>query len=134
VSDRQIAKNRWHRAVSAYVRTTLRKVGISVDEEAAQFALGGNLALSGQAEEYIRRICNEALDRRHELARTWEAEHPGVNPFPPSFPERCLKLVREALTACYEDDGTPAYHLERLKLMCERELELDPATTESPEE
>lgn len=134
MSDRQIAKSRWHRGVSAYLRVTLRRVGISLDEEAAQFSLGGLTPLTGQAKEFIEQVCGEALTQRRDLMAAWEQAHPGVNPYPPSFPERALRIVREALTATYTEEGDPAYHLERLRVMCEKELEIDPSTTEPPEE
>jgi len=134
MSDRQIAKNRFHKGLTAYLRRTLRKVGVSLDEEMAQFALGGVQPFAGEPDRYMIEVINQTFANKVNLMKQWATDNPKRNPYPPSFPERALKLVRDALHECYADDGSPVYHLEKLKIMCEAELSTDPVTIDVPEE
>jgi hypothetical protein len=110
-------------------------VGVSFDEEAAQFALGGNVPFRGAVDPHVRAVVNGVLMSRHKLIETWEKEHPGKNPYPRSFPERALKLLREALEESYrEGGGSPQIQLTLLINMCEKELDAGPVSVASPDE
>lgn len=134
MSDRQIAKNRFHRGVSSYLRRYLRRAGLSLDEEMAQFALGGVKVFTGIPDDVMSQAVDRALTNRFNLMTQWEAENPGKNPFPPSFPERILKLAREALQQEYDDDGSPVALLQLIIQKCLNELETEPITSEGSEE
>lgn len=128
MSDRQIAKNRFHRGLSAYLRRTLRKSGVALDEEMAQFVLGGVEPFSSQVSESLLNAVNQTFAIRRELMTQWEHDNPGKRPYAPSFPERVLPIVREAIRQSLADDGNPAYLLEQLVVMCVKELEASPVS------
>jgi hypothetical protein len=134
VSDRSLAKNRFHKGLTTHLRATLRRVGVSLDEEMAQFTLGGIAPFSGEPSEFVDEAVNETLGRRRELMAQWEKDNPNKKPYPPSIPERVLKLVNTALTECYSDEGTPVLWLEQIKGLCERELDSGPLTNDTIEE
>lgn len=130
MSDRQIAKNRFHKGLTAFFRQTMRKVGVSLDEEMAQFALGGIEPFTGQITDDMIEVINLTFGDRHGLMANWETDNPGRHPFPKSFPERVLPVVREAIRQCLDEESNPVDLLVSLENMCLRELETSPVTIE----
>jgi hypothetical protein len=128
VSDRTIAKNRIHKGLTAHLRQRMREVGVSLDEEMAQFILGGVEPFTSQLTEYMVEVVNETFGSKRALMKTWEEEHPNQRPFAPSFPERVLPILREAIRQALAEDGNPAYLLEALVNMCVKELETSPVS------
>lgn len=133
MSDRQIARNRFHKGLTANLRRYLRGFGVSFDEESAQFALGGIKAFDGVPHEALTEGVALSLGNRRDLMAQWETEHPDRNPYPPSFPERVIRQVDIALLECHED-GSPVLILARLRDMCVRELDTEPVSIAAPDE
>lgn len=120
----------FHRGLTAALRQSLRWFGVSLDEEAAQFVLGGLQPFGPTTvpTEALQEAVNSVLTNRGELMRQWEGEHPGKNPFPPSFPARVLRLANRALEEAYADDSSPEATLLLIKEMCEKELDTGPVS------
>lgn len=133
------ARNRFHKGLSTVLRQALRREGLSLDEEMAQFALSGiSLPIAGAAGLLVSDLVQDTLSARSALAARWEEQNPGQNPWPPSFPDRTLRIAKAALDAAYETQDPDLSlqlaallgALNRIVSMSEAELQLDPFTPE----
>ena len=98
---------KFHAGLSRELRRLVRVQGLSIGEHAAQVVLGGLTAfVVGIPETLLIAARNEVLGpRRRHFMGAWERDYPDKDPYPPSFPEQMLELVRKAIQAVDSEDG-----------------------------
>lgn len=117
---------KFHAGLTRELRRLVRTQGVSIGEHVAQVVLGGLTEFVRDVPEtWLVKARNEVLGphkRRYMIA--WEREFPTKNPYPPSFPEQVLELVRRAIEAV-DSDGDPMPVLNKIQERCIDELSVE---------
>jgi hypothetical protein len=117
---------KFHAGLTRELRRLVRVQGLSLGEHAAQVVLGGLTAFVVDLPEMLLIAArNEVLGqhRRHYMG-AWERQFPGKDPYPPSFPEQMLELVRKAIQAV-DSEGGPLPVLITIQDRCIDELSVE---------
>lgn len=121
-------KIRFHKGITSALRASMRKAGMALDEEVAQYVMAGRQVATDPASTVLRRLRHDIHEDRFDLMRKWEADHPGQNAFPPPFPQRVLDKLNEIfkLVDSGEVDAmSVSMMLGDIREMCTKELEDD---------